>query len=92
LATKLSVICDQDQIPVSACFYPANVTDVTTTIQSVNEVECNVRKDGRYSNVLVGDKGCISTAVKEALRQRRIYDTPEEMLEKKRLNMVFTLR
>ena len=72
MATKLSVICDQDQIPVSACFFPANVTDVTTTIQSVNEVECNVRKDGRYSNVLIGDKGYISTAVKEALRQRRI--------------------
>lgn len=72
MATKLSVICDYDQIPISACFFPANVTDVTTTIQSVDAVECSVRKDGRYSNVLIGDKGYISTVVKEALRQRRI--------------------
>ena len=56
LASKLSVICDCDQVPVSACFFPANKSDVTTTIDTVDSIACKIRKDNRYHNTLVADK------------------------------------
>jgi transposase len=59
-ATKLSVICDQAQIPVAAVFYPANITDVTTTEETVSNIACSVRKDSRYRNTIIGDKGYVS--------------------------------
>jgi transposase len=71
LATKMSVICDTDQVPVSCTFYPANKPDVTTLLESVEAIACNVKKDGRYSTTLIGDKGYICKAHAECLRRQK---------------------
>ena len=71
-ASKLSIICDSAQIPISACFYPANKTDVTTTMETVALINCRIRRDNRYCNTLVGDKGCISKDIAASLKAKRI--------------------
>jgi putative transposase len=71
-ASKLSIICDSAQIPISACFYPANKTDVTTTMETVELIKCRIRRDNRYCNTLVGDKGYISKGIAAALKEKRI--------------------
>lgn len=72
LATKQSIIVDYAQIPVSSCFFPANRNDVTTVLESVDNISCNIRKDKRYVNKLVGDKGYVSKELTRSLCTRNI--------------------
>jgi hypothetical protein len=37
-ATKQSIICDQNHVPSSCSFYPANVSDVKTIIEQLNGI------------------------------------------------------
>jgi transposase len=60
-ATKLSTICDENQVPVAAVFFPANESDVNTIEATVASIHCPIRRDARYNNVLIGDKGYISS-------------------------------
>jgi len=41
-ATKLSVICDTNQVPISACFYPANKSDISTAMETVESIQCEI--------------------------------------------------
>jgi putative transposase len=59
-ATKVSVICDSNMVPVSCCYFPANIPDVSTLVQTVAAIKCPIKRDRRYSNVLIGDKGYVS--------------------------------
>lgn len=68
LGTKLSVICDYEQVPLAAKFYPANKADCTTTIETVELMRQPVKSDGRRVSVLVGDRGYISEEVATTLR------------------------
>jgi hypothetical protein len=60
LGTKISTICDPNQVPLSCIFYPANVSDSNTTIKTVKSVACSLRLDRRSTIDLIGDKGYIS--------------------------------
>ena len=68
LATKMGAIVDQDAVPVCAAFFPANQNDVTTTVDTVCSIPCNLRDDRRRKHVLVGDRGYISKTVADELR------------------------
>lgn len=71
-ATKLSTICDEAQVPISALFIPANQSDVTTVEDTVAGIKCLVRKDERYTNVLIGDKGYVCKDTTAYLKEFRI--------------------
>jgi len=72
LATKMSVICDITETPISCSFYPANKSDITTVEESVENIACRIKKDGRTVNILAGDKAYISKAISQRLRKRNI--------------------
>ena len=71
LATKMGAIVDhddQDAVPVCAAFFPANQNGVTTTVDTVCSIPCNLRDDRRRKHILVGDRGYISKTVADELR------------------------
>jgi transposase len=67
-ATKMSIICDENQVPLSCTFYPANQSDCTTIEQSVDALK--VRP---VATTLVGDKGYISRVRAEKLAEETMY-------------------
>ena len=71
-ATKLSIICDKKMIAVSKTFYGANKCDVTTLEKSVTEICCKIRKDNRYTTILVGDKGYPSKSNSDFCKRNRM--------------------
>lgn len=71
-ATKVSVICDNDMVPVSCCFFPANIHDTKTLVQTVAAIGCPIKRDGRYGNVLIGDKGYVSKELVRTLALDKI--------------------
>ena len=71
LATKHSAICDKAGVPVSSVFFKANQHDCTTTERAVEAISCRVKRDRRYSTVLVADKGYISRGTQAVLMKSR---------------------
>lgn len=72
MGSKISIICDNNQVPLSCTFYGANVGDSTTTMESFQSILCPLRNDARTTINLVGDKGYISNADKTRLRRSRV--------------------
>jgi transposase len=72
MATKMSMICDTAMVPVSCTFYGANIADVTTAEKSVDAINCRIKNDMRYTNVLIGDKGYVSKQLAQALNLKKI--------------------
>ena len=70
LATKMSLICDKEGVPISSIYYPANISDVS--IETVKNIPCCIKKDKRYSNFLIGDKGYVSKEIKKILKKDKI--------------------
>ena len=60
LGTKMSFICDQQMVPISCQFYPANRNDVTTLEPAVDNIACTIHVDGRCRSTCAADKGYIS--------------------------------
>ena len=82
------MICDTAMVPVSCTFYGANSADVTTTEESVDAINCRIKKDSRYTNVLIGDKGYVSKEVARALDLKRTrLLTPKKKNSKDRNRM-----
>ena len=71
-ATKLSLICDNARIPISATFHPANNADVSVAEETVSEIQCPIRRDTRYKNILIGDKGYASVSLAARLMKSKI--------------------
>jgi putative transposase len=69
LATKMGVVVDSAAIPIAFQFFEANRNDVTTTVPTIEQILCHLRKDRRYKHALIGDKGYISKDVAEALKE-----------------------
>ena len=72
LATKLSLVCDDFGVPLAFSLHPGNQSDVTTVESTLESLPCSITKDGRYSTVLVGDKGYVSKDLCLRLRRRHI--------------------
>lgn len=85
LATKMSVIVDHNIVPVSCVFYPANVSDFVTAIPTVDAILCPIKKDKRYTNTIVGDKGYVSKNIECELKSRKM-----KLLTPRKRNMKFT--
>ena len=82
LGTKMSAIVDQNRIPVSLTFYPANRHDARTTILSVNAIECRIKLDRRFKNTIGADSAYVSRRTKTELKNQKI-----DLVAAKRRNM-----
>lgn len=58
-ATKVSIICDINKVPLASTYYEANRHDATTIEDTIKALKCKIRKNNRYTTTLVGDKGYI---------------------------------
>ena len=56
---KIYIIYDNNNIPISSTFYPANIHDTKTIESSIDNIKCSIRKNNRFHNYLIGDKGYI---------------------------------
>lgn len=72
LATKISVICDSDEVPISCSFFPANQQDITTVVETVSNIACKTKTDGRMVLTIAGDKAYVSKHVSKALESNNI--------------------
>ena len=72
LATKMSVIVDNAMMPLCCEFFPANQVDCTTAIQTINNIQCSIKPDKRYSNIVIADKGYISKTIVQALKAKNM--------------------
>ena len=68
LGTKVSVICDDNFVPISYSHYGANVADSKTMLESYDAIVCKLKIDDRCTNNLIGDKGYIAAAEQEILK------------------------
>ena len=71
LGTKVSIICDDNFVPISYSHYGANVADSTTILESYDFIECKIKIDNRNTINLIGDKGYIAGAEEEILKSVR---------------------
>ena len=72
MATKMSVVVDNAMIPVCCEFFPANVNNAVTAVKTIDGICCDIRRDGRYSNIVIGDNGYVSRHIENALRSRNM--------------------
>lgn len=68
--SKISVICDMSEIPIAVQMYPANIGDQNTAVETVESIKCRVRRDNRYKNIIVGDKGYVSNEASKKLQEK----------------------
>ena len=60
-ATKVSLICDRDKVPLVAKTFPANVHDVKTIAPTLDLLkDFELLNDKRNKHILLGDKGYIT--------------------------------
>jgi len=87
-ATKISIICDDNMVPLSSTFYDANVADNNTIEESLYDMP-KFSVDCRHTNYLIADKGYKSKIHirRTMLRTLRVHlVTPRKINEKKRLS------
>jgi transposase len=75
--TKVSVLCDAERIPISCVHFPANRNDCTTVQDTVDAVQCELRRDGRRGVCVVGDKAYSTENIKTFLKQRKMRSVTE---------------
>jgi transposase len=87
-STKLSMICDNNKVPLVAEFFKGNVADSSTVEETLASLKM-LRVNNKYNNVIVGDKGYL-------LKQQRldyIYDYGKiRLLAKHRKNQKTKLK
>jgi len=71
LGTKVSIICDDNFVPLSYVPYGANIADSKTILETYDAISCDIRIDNRYTNNLIGDKGYIAETEKIILQSVR---------------------
>jgi transposase len=70
LATKVSIICDHHNVPISCSFYPANQNDTTTINKSVEQIVGVIKRPkSKLIHQIIGDKGYV---VNPSIRKRRM--------------------
>ncbi|NDA64972.1 MAG: IS4/IS5 family transposase [Chitinophagia bacterium] len=70
-ATKISIICDQNKVPVSVSLYEANIHDVHTIEKSCENINKNIFIDKRRTLNIIGDKGYIINDVHKKIIQKK---------------------
>lgn len=59
-ATKVSMVCDKNMVPLCSTFYPANNHDITTIDSTLAALHHDILPDKRYLHTLVADLGYLS--------------------------------
>jgi putative transposase len=83
MATKMSAIVDNDKMPLSCEFFPGNINDCKTALQTVDAITCPLRINKRYKNIIVGDKGYVSKQLTAGMKLRG-----KSLLTPRKINMV----
>jgi hypothetical protein len=60
-SVKLTVICNQDKIPIGHLFSPSNIHDSKLIVPTLNNIKVSIKGTDNYPIKLVGDKGYISS-------------------------------
>lgn len=58
-ATKLSVICDENKVPMASAFFKAGVADCKTIECTIKAIKSKLRRNKKYRHILAADKGYI---------------------------------
>jgi len=72
LGTKMSVICDNNQVPLACLYSGSNESDCALALPTVQSMQCPVSLDGRHWCNLVGDKAYVSAELREKLRKQKL--------------------
>ena len=82
--TNVSVICNEDKVPLSVTFHKGSTHDIKTVNESIDKLTENIT----YRKInLIGDKGYISEAMRKTLAERKIQlITPYRKNQKKKNN------
>jgi transposase len=83
-ATKQSIICDENQVPLSCSFYPANISDVKTIIKSIEQLNGKLRLNDSKCTSIIGDKGYL---IKQADQDDILNRYNVKLLAQPRQNM-----
>ena len=70
LGSKVSVICDDDRVPLGCVLYPANKNDCKTVEETLASVACPLKDDDRRTIHVVGDKAYGTKEIAAFLKSR----------------------
>ena len=70
LGSKVSVVCDNDRVPLGCVLYPANRNDCKTVEETLASIACPLKDDDRRTLHLVGDKAYGTKEIAAFLKSR----------------------
>jgi len=70
--TKVSAICDYNNIPLSLVFYPSNIHDIITIEDTLEEIPSSITLNRRFKTNLLADKGYRSKDKKLELQFNKV--------------------
>ena len=83
-ATKQSIICDKNYVPLSCTYYPANVHDSLTIENSIEQLSCLIRENDRFNNTIIADSAYI---INETKRKNILSKYKIKLIAQPRKNM-----
>ena len=69
--TKMSVICDNNQVPLVCLYSGSNAPDIKQALSTMDGIECPVTADGRRRCNIVADRAYFSGKLRAQLKQRK---------------------
>jgi len=76
LGSKISIVCDRNQVVIGATISGANVSDCTLTEPTLDDIRIPLKTSDSVTTYLVGDKGYSSARLSDTLKHRetqRVY-------------------
>ena len=68
MGNKVSVLCDDNKVPLSILVFPANMADQKTVIPLFENLEVNLMNNNKTKLIVIADKGYTANAeMQEAL-------------------------
>ena len=71
LGSKISIVCDQNQVIIGATISGANVSDCSLTDPTLDDIRFPLKIDQSTTTYLVGDKGYSSARLSDSLKSRQ---------------------
>lgn len=95
LGTKMSVVCDNNMVPLACLYDGSNTSDVSLALPTAASIACPLTNDGRRRCNIVGDKGYVSAPLRQQLRLlklRLVTDKKKGCKDTKRISKADRLR
>lgn len=87
-ATKLSIICDKNKVPLSCVSFEAQVADIKTVESTIESIPCPLRRHQSVLHLVAADKGYqgkkVACALERSTRFRLVTPPKKNNREKKR--------